>query len=100
MADYFILLSKYPLQPFSKMQHPRGIKQYSCSICNFCNLETFCVNILLDAVWKKSENTRFQENRGHILALMEHLNIIARPLTYTENDETGDTTTTQVGHFL
>ena len=59
----------------------------------------YCIHILLDAVWKKGENTRFEENRDHILALMEHLNIIARPIPNTENEDACDCDTIQVCAF-
>ena len=37
-------------------------------------------------MWSREENVKFLENKGHILALMEHLNIIARPVLYTDDD--------------
>ena len=46
----------------------------------------FFLNIKIDAVWNRVENLKFQENKGHILGLMEHLNIIARPVLYTDDD--------------
>ena len=51
---------------------------------------------LTDAVWNKEENKEFQDNRDHILALMEHLNIIAKPVLYAEEEESGEDTATQV----
>ena len=38
----------------------------------------------------------FQKNREHILALMEHLNIIAKPVKYAEGKESGEDVATQV----
>ena len=43
---------------------------------------------IIDAVWYREENRKFRENREHILALMEHLNIIAKPVLYTDDDAT------------
>lgn len=60
-------------------------------MCEFLTL--FLVS---DAVWKNCENKRFEENRDHILALMEHLNIIARPVNYEEYAEIDDCIGTQV----
>ncbi|KAL3889183.1 hypothetical protein ACJMK2_001533 [Sinanodonta woodiana] len=40
---------------------------------------------LIDAVWKEKQD--FHDNKKHILLLMEKLNIIARPLSYTEVKE-------------
>ena len=45
------------------------------------------VVFVTDAVWNTEENRQFRENREHILALMEHLNIIARPVLHAEDGE-------------
>ncbi|KAL3878080.1 hypothetical protein ACJMK2_035712, partial [Sinanodonta woodiana] len=34
---------------------------------------------LIDAIWTKENNPDLHDNKEHILLLMEHLNIIARP---------------------
>ena len=52
--------------------------------------------LLIDAVWKKEENQSFHDNRDHILNLMEHLNIIARPFTYSDSEENQDGPATKV----
>ena len=56
----------------------------------------FDIYFLLDAVWKKEENQNFHDNRIHILNLMEHLNIIARPVTYSDSEENQDGPATKV----
>ncbi|KAL3889413.1 hypothetical protein ACJMK2_001757 [Sinanodonta woodiana] len=40
---------------------------------------------LIDAVWTKKEKPDFHNNREHIILVMEKLNIIARPMSYTED---------------
>ncbi|KAK3598164.1 hypothetical protein CHS0354_013875 [Potamilus streckersoni] len=42
-------------------------------------------NELIDAVWTKNEKPDFHDNREHIILVMEKLNIIARPRSYTED---------------
>ena len=48
------------------------------------------IDFVTDAVWNREENRQFRENREHILALMEHLNIVARPILYPEDEERDD----------
>ncbi|KAL3889410.1 hypothetical protein ACJMK2_001754 [Sinanodonta woodiana] len=40
---------------------------------------------LIDAVWTKKEKPDFHDNKEHIILVMEKLNIIARPISYTED---------------
>ncbi|KAL3888019.1 hypothetical protein ACJMK2_000403, partial [Sinanodonta woodiana] len=40
---------------------------------------------LIDAIWNKNEKPDFHDNKEHILLVMEKLNIIARPMSYTED---------------
>ena len=42
---------------------------------------------MIDALWDTDENRKFKDNRDHILALMEHLNIIANPKHYVDDKE-------------
>ncbi|KAL3854625.1 hypothetical protein ACJMK2_013886 [Sinanodonta woodiana] len=39
---------------------------------------------LIDAIWTKKNNPDLHDNKEHILLLMEHLNIIARPRCFSE----------------
>ncbi|KAL3889173.1 hypothetical protein ACJMK2_001524, partial [Sinanodonta woodiana] len=40
---------------------------------------------LIDAVWNKEEKPDFHDNKDHIIRLMEKLNIIAMPMSYSED---------------
>ncbi|KAL3888314.1 hypothetical protein ACJMK2_000684, partial [Sinanodonta woodiana] len=40
---------------------------------------------LIDAIWNKKEKPDFHDNKEHILLVMEKLNIIARPMSCTED---------------
>ena len=39
-----------------------------------------------DAVWKTEENMCFHDHRDHLLALLERLDIIARPRSFIEDE--------------
>ncbi|KAL3888209.1 hypothetical protein ACJMK2_000585, partial [Sinanodonta woodiana] len=40
---------------------------------------------LIDAVWTKEDKPDFHDNKEHLQLVMEKLNIIARPMSYTED---------------
>ncbi|KAK3587463.1 hypothetical protein CHS0354_007955 [Potamilus streckersoni] len=40
---------------------------------------------LIDAIWTKEKNPDFHDNKNHLLLLMEKLNLIARPKSYSED---------------
>ncbi|KAL3854538.1 hypothetical protein ACJMK2_013803, partial [Sinanodonta woodiana] len=40
---------------------------------------------LIDAIWTKKNNPDLHDNKEHILLLMEHLNVIARPRCFSED---------------
>ncbi|KAL3854555.1 hypothetical protein ACJMK2_013819 [Sinanodonta woodiana] len=50
---------------------------------------------LIDAIWTKDEHPDLHDNKEHILLLMEHLNIIARPRCFSE-----DGSEIEVDYFL
>ncbi|KAK3577948.1 hypothetical protein CHS0354_019099 [Potamilus streckersoni] len=51
---------------------------------------------LIDAVWTKENKPEFHDNKEHILLLMEHLNIIAKPKSFS----TDGNTVTMENYFL
>ncbi|KAL3854739.1 hypothetical protein ACJMK2_013988, partial [Sinanodonta woodiana] len=42
---------------------------------------------LIDAVWTKQENPELHDNKEHILLLMEQLNIVAKPRSFSNNGD-------------
>ncbi|KAK3602566.1 hypothetical protein CHS0354_021162 [Potamilus streckersoni] len=42
---------------------------------------------LIDAVWTKQENPELHDNKEHILLLMEQLNIVSRPRSFSKNGD-------------
>ncbi|KAL3888572.1 hypothetical protein ACJMK2_000938, partial [Sinanodonta woodiana] len=42
---------------------------------------------LVDAIWTKENHPELHEHKEHILRIMEHLNILAKPRSFNENGE-------------